>query len=56
MILLESIINRTTWIDIDLRSIDEQCFHAKRHYFVLQKSTYNVKRLQAVSFPVEDKI
>ena len=53
--LLESIINRTTWFDINLRSIGKQCFHVKRHYCFYTNQTYNVKKLQAVSFPTEDK-
>ena len=55
MILLESIINRTTWFDVNLRSIGKQSFHVKRHYcFILIKLIMS-RSLQTVSFPTEYK-
>ena len=51
MILFESIINRTTWIDINLRSIGKQCFHVKRHYCFYTNQTYNNKKFSGCKFP-----
>ena len=55
MILLESIISRTTWFDVKLRSIGKQCFHVKIHYGFYTNKTIMSRILQAVSFPTEDK-
>ena len=55
IILLESISDRTTWIELDLWSKEKQCIMWKDAIvFTLNKLIVS-RSLQAISFPTEDK-
>ena len=55
MILLESRINRTRRIDVDLRSIGKHYFHVKRHYCFYTNQTYVIMKIIGYKFPKKDK-